>query len=295
MTAPATASAELSPVRERINVGIQLFLFFISLAGSFDHLAHLFVETGQPWPEAAITALIVDIGVYRFAQERQRDKRIGRTRRGPMSLPTVFLFGAIAISLAGNAWDAELTAWGIIGAVLPGVFLLASIILTERQAAEDYRRAVAAAASAEAQEQAEAERGAEAERAEAAIRETERQYRKQLRRERQEQRRAPAGAPEVHQGRAPGASQAQGSGAPEAQPGTHAPMTQAQAEAHFMPMLAAGGMPTIRTIRAECGVGAGKAAEYCQHFESVLAGRPGQEPTRSPLHLVRPDGAEAVR
>ncbi len=184
MTAPATASAGLSPVRERINVGIQLFLFFISLAGSFEHLAHLFTETGQPWPEAAITALIVDIGVYRFAQERQRDKRIGRTRRGPCSLPTLFLFGAIAISLTGNAWDAELTPWGIIGAVLPGVFLLASIILTERQAAEDYRRAVAAAAETDAQREAEAERAAEADRAEAAIREAQRQDRERLRRER---------------------------------------------------------------------------------------------------------------
>ncbi len=72
-------------------------------------------------------------------------------------------------------------------------------------------------------------------------------------------------------------------------------MTLAGAEAHFMPLLAAGAMPTIRAIRAECGVGAGKAAEYRQHFESVLAGRPGQEPARSPLHLVRPDDAEAVR
>ena len=204
----------------------------------------------------------------RFAQERQRDKRIGRKRRGPASLPTLFLFGAIAISLAGNAWDAELTPWGIIGAILPGVFLLASIILTERQAAEDYRRAVATAAAAEercrdemaraAAERAERERREAEARARAEAEETER---REAERARREQRRAEREAA-TSAGRTPTSGTRPGAG--EVRTSSTSGISDAKALDLYLASAAAGRLPSYKDLKARHHIGQERAAEVRQ-------------------------------
>jgi hypothetical protein len=157
------AEAEREPGRFRQWVDdnlVQLILFGIAFGGSFTHWIHLASRNGQPGLLSYIAAICVDLGVYRVAKERQRDARIGRQRRGPVSMPTAMLFGLIALTLAGNLASAKHTAWGIVTALIPGVMLLMSIALMERRATEDQRRAVAERERQEA-EQAEADRQAE--------------------------------------------------------------------------------------------------------------------------------------
>jgi len=142
---------------------VQLILFGIAFGGSFDHWVHLAARNGQPGVLACIAAVCVDLGVYRMAKERQRDALIGRHHRGLCSMPTLFLFGLIVLTLAGNVAAAERTGWGITVALIPGAVLLMAIALGERRAAEDGRRA-AAERQRQADEAAERERQAEADR-----------------------------------------------------------------------------------------------------------------------------------
>jgi len=136
---------------------VQLILFGIAFGGSFRHWIHLAALNGQPGIESYIAAVCVDLGVYRMTKERARDVRIGRKPRfGICTMPTLFLFGLVILTLAGNVAAARHTAWGIITSLIPGVVLLMAIALSERRAAEDARQAKA--------ERARAERRAEAER-----------------------------------------------------------------------------------------------------------------------------------
>lgn len=154
---------------------VQLILFGIAFGGSFDHWVHLAARNGQPGLLACIAAVCVDLGVYRMAKERQRDALIGRHHRGLCSMPTLFLFGLIVLTLAGNVAAAQRTGWGITVALIPGAVLLMAIALGERRAAEDGRRA-AAERQRQAAEDAARERQAEADR-QRAERQAERQRR----------------------------------------------------------------------------------------------------------------------
>jgi hypothetical protein len=65
------------------------------------------------------------------ARERQRDRRLGDTRR--LSWPTLVLAGGILLSLAANLAQAQPTAWGwITAATPPGAFLVAVSMLERR-------------------------------------------------------------------------------------------------------------------------------------------------------------------
>lgn len=144
---------------------VPLALAGIAFGGSFDHWKNLAASHGQRGILAPAVAVCVDLGVYMAARERQRDLKIGRKRRGWTSWPTLVMTGGIALTLAGNVAGAQPTAWGVITAVIPGMFLLLAISLMERRAAEDGRRHLAAEELRQRQEAAERQRQ-EAERAE---------------------------------------------------------------------------------------------------------------------------------
>jgi hypothetical protein len=133
---------------------VQLILYGIAFGGSFDHWMHLADRNGQTGLESLIAGVCVDLGVYRMTQERSRDARDGRGRKGWCSLPTLFLIGLVALTLAGNVASATHTAWGVIISLIPGAVLLMSIALMERRAAEDARRARARRAEVAADREA---------------------------------------------------------------------------------------------------------------------------------------------
>ena len=130
---------------------VPLILVAIAFGGSFTHWVHLAAGHGQRGLLAPAVAVCVDLGAYMAARERQRDLRLGRKRRGWVSWPTLVLAATIGLTLSGNLASAGRGPWGIITALIPGVFLLLAISLMERRAAEDGRRRAAADADAERQ------------------------------------------------------------------------------------------------------------------------------------------------
>jgi hypothetical protein len=165
-------------VRRNVETGISLVLAGVAFYGSFHHWVSLLDRHGQTGPEAVIAALCVDVGVYRATLAKQHDAAIGRKPKGLCSFPTLCLFGAIVLTLAGNVASAQPTAWGVIGSLIPGVMLLMSIGLTERDAAETARRNARKRTEAKArreEEEAEQQRLAEAERQRREAREEEEQ------------------------------------------------------------------------------------------------------------------------
>ena len=152
--------------------GVPLTLAAIAFGGSFAHWVDLASTHGQHGPLAPATAVCVDLGVLMATRERQHDLRTGRKRRGWASWPTLVMVGGIALTLAGNVASAQLSAWGIVTALIPGAFLLLAISLMERRAAEAARRHAAAERQRLADEAAERQRmadlAAERERQEAA-------------------------------------------------------------------------------------------------------------------------------
>lgn len=75
------------------------------------------------------------------ARERQRDRRLGDTRR--LSWPTLVLAGGVLLSLAANLAQAQPTAWGRITAATPsGAFLVAVSMLERRANRAEHRPAV---------------------------------------------------------------------------------------------------------------------------------------------------------
>jgi hypothetical protein len=70
------------------------------------------------------------------ARERQRDVRIGRRHRGPVSWPTLVLSSGIVLSLAANLAQAQPTPWGWVIAGTPAASFLVAVSMLERRAGE---------------------------------------------------------------------------------------------------------------------------------------------------------------
>ncbi|MFC4061643.1 DUF2637 domain-containing protein [Planomonospora corallina] len=110
-----------------------LILALIAGAGSFTHIRDTAAEHGQTGPMAWAVAVCVDLTCVMAARERQRDRKTGRQRNGPVSWPTLVLVGGITLSLAANLAQAEPSPWGWICAATPaGAFLIAVSMLERR-------------------------------------------------------------------------------------------------------------------------------------------------------------------
>ncbi|MFG2078682.1 DUF2637 domain-containing protein [Nonomuraea maritima] len=119
-----------------LDTGPVVVLAVIAGAGSFAHIRETASQHGQSgWMSWAI-AICIDLTCVMAARERQRDKKTGRTRRGPISWPVLVLTGGIALSLAANLAQATPTVWGWITAAVPaGAFLIAVSMLERRSTA----------------------------------------------------------------------------------------------------------------------------------------------------------------
>ncbi|WP_101789170.1 DUF2637 domain-containing protein [Nonomuraea indica] len=117
-----------------VDTGPVLVLALIAGAGSFAHIRDTASEHGQTgWMSWAI-AVCIDLTCVMAARERQRDKKTGRERRGPISWPVLVLAGGIVLSLAANLAQAEPTAWGWITAATPAGAFLVAVSMLERRA-----------------------------------------------------------------------------------------------------------------------------------------------------------------
>ncbi|WP_248965420.1 DUF2637 domain-containing protein [Sphaerisporangium perillae] len=113
--------------------GPVLVLAGIAAVGSFDHISHLAAKHGQSSWRSWAVAVCIDLMCVMAAREIQRDKRTRRTRRGPISWPSLVLTGGIVLTLAANLAEAEPNPWGWILAATPaGAFLIAMSMLERR-------------------------------------------------------------------------------------------------------------------------------------------------------------------
>ncbi|MGP3914267.1 DUF2637 domain-containing protein [Nonomuraea sp. 10N515B] len=119
-----------------LDTGPVLILAAIAGAGSFTHIRDTATDHGQTgWMSWAV-AVCIDLTCVMAARERQRDKKTGRERRGPISWPVLVLTGGIVLSLAANLQQADPTIWGWITAATPaGAFLIAVSMLERRATA----------------------------------------------------------------------------------------------------------------------------------------------------------------
>lgn len=121
-----------------LDTGPVLVLAAIAGAGSFTHIRDTATEHGQTgWMSWAI-AVCIDLTCVMAARERQRDKKTGRQRRGPISWPVLVLTGGIALSLAANLEQADPTVWGWITAATPAGAFLIAVSMLERRATAAY-------------------------------------------------------------------------------------------------------------------------------------------------------------
>ncbi|MFB4273488.1 DUF2637 domain-containing protein [Nonomuraea sp. GTA35] len=116
-----------------LDTGPVLILALIAGAGSFTHIRDTASEHGQSGWMAWAIAVCVDLTCVMAARERQRDKKTGRQRRGPMSWPVLVLTGGIVLSLAANLQQADPTVWGWITAATPAAAFLVAISMLERR------------------------------------------------------------------------------------------------------------------------------------------------------------------
>ncbi|MEV6151064.1 DUF2637 domain-containing protein [Nonomuraea sp. NPDC052129] len=117
-----------------LDTGPILVLALIAGAGSFTHIRDTATEHGQHgWMSWAI-AVCIDLTCVMAARERQRDKKTGRVRHGPVSWPVLVLTGGIVLSLAANLQQADPTAWGRITAATPAAAFIVAISMLERRA-----------------------------------------------------------------------------------------------------------------------------------------------------------------
>ncbi|MEU7741195.1 DUF2637 domain-containing protein [Nonomuraea sp. NPDC049158] len=117
-----------------LDTGPILVLALIAGAGSFTHIRDTATEHGQHgWMSWAV-AVCIDLTCVMAARERQRDKKTGRVRRGPVSWPVLVLTGGIVLSLAANLQQADPTAWGRITAATPAAAFLVAVSMLERRA-----------------------------------------------------------------------------------------------------------------------------------------------------------------
>jgi Protein of unknown function (DUF2637) len=109
-----------------------LVLAAIAGAGSFTHIRDTAAQHGQHGPMSWAVAVCIDLTCVMAARERQRDKRLGGTRR--LSWPTLVLAGGILLSLAANLAQAQPTTWGRIVAATPSGAFLVAVSMLERRA-----------------------------------------------------------------------------------------------------------------------------------------------------------------
>ncbi|WP_289008500.1 DUF2637 domain-containing protein [uncultured Thermomonospora sp.] len=117
-----------------LDSGPVVILALIAGAGSFTHIRDTAIEAGQTGWMAWAVAVCVDLTCVMAARERQRDKKIGRKRNGPISWPTLVLIGGIVLSLAANLRQAQPTVWGWVTAATPAVAFLVAVSMLERRA-----------------------------------------------------------------------------------------------------------------------------------------------------------------
>jgi hypothetical protein len=127
-----TARVSVTAVRENAPV---LLMTGIAFGGSYGHIAELCGKYGpHGWVQYA-TAGCVDLLCVIGAEERQRDKRIGRARNGKkVTWPTVILFIGILVTLAANAATANRNFLGYCVAAWPAAALLLAVSILERRA-----------------------------------------------------------------------------------------------------------------------------------------------------------------
>ncbi|AQZ68590.1 SpdA protein [[Actinomadura] parvosata subsp. kistnae] len=116
-----------------MDTGPVLVLALIAGAGSFTHIRDTASEHGQSGWMAWAIAVCIDLTCVMAARERQRDKKTGRQRRGPMSWPVLVLTGGIVLSLAANLQQADPTVWGWITAATPAAAFLVAVSMLERR------------------------------------------------------------------------------------------------------------------------------------------------------------------
>ncbi|MEV6159455.1 DUF2637 domain-containing protein [Nonomuraea sp. NPDC052129] len=122
--------------RRLLDTGPVIVLAAIAGAGSFTHIRDTATQHGQTgWMSWAI-AICIDLTCVMAARERQRDKKTGRVRRGPVSWPVLVLTGGIVLSLAANLQQADPTAWGRITAATPAAAFLIAVSMLERRATQ---------------------------------------------------------------------------------------------------------------------------------------------------------------
>ncbi|MFC6087593.1 DUF2637 domain-containing protein [Sphaerisporangium aureirubrum] len=117
-----------------LDSGPVLVLALIAGAGSFSHVRQTAVEHGQTGAMAWAVAVCVDLTCVMAARERQRDKKTGRKRTGPLSWPTFVLVAGIVLSLAANLHQAEPSVWGWLTAATPAAAFLVAVSMLERRA-----------------------------------------------------------------------------------------------------------------------------------------------------------------
>ncbi|MHB1597020.1 MAG: DUF2637 domain-containing protein [Streptosporangiaceae bacterium] len=125
-----------------------LVLTAIAGAGPFSHIRDTAAQHGQGGPMAWAVAVCIDLTCVMAARVRQRDRRLGNTRR--LSWPTLVLAGGVLLSLAANLAQAQPTTWGRIAAATPsGAFLVAVSMLERRANRPETRPTVPATPSAD--------------------------------------------------------------------------------------------------------------------------------------------------
>ncbi|GAA3112845.1 DUF2637 domain-containing protein [Nonomuraea salmonea] len=139
-------------VRWLIDTGPVLVLALIAGAGSFTHIRDTAREHGQSGWMAWAVAVCIDLTCVMAARERQRDKKTGRSRRGPISWPVLVLSGGIVLSLAANLQQADPTVWGWITAATPPAAFLVAVSMLERRASSAVAAPPADAAETESPE-----------------------------------------------------------------------------------------------------------------------------------------------
>ncbi|HEX4812544.1 MAG TPA: DUF2637 domain-containing protein [Nonomuraea sp.] len=117
-----------------LDTGPVVVLALIAGAGSFTHIRDTATEHGQQGWMAWAIAICIDLTCVMAARERQRDKKIGKARRGLVSWPVLVLTGGVVLSLAANLQQATPTAWGWITAATPAGAFLVAVSMLERRA-----------------------------------------------------------------------------------------------------------------------------------------------------------------
>ena len=121
-------------LRAVVDSGPVVVLAGIAAAGSFTHIRDTAAEHGQGGWMAWAIAVCVDLTCVMAAQERQRDRRTGRRRRGWVSWPTTDLAGGVLLSLAANLARADPTVFGWVSAGTPAGAFLVAVSMLERRA-----------------------------------------------------------------------------------------------------------------------------------------------------------------